>query len=231
MKRFWKKFFGFVNDYVMTCFVVLMVFVAAVVTIIIANNAKADEKPPKIANKITVDGITYKGDVYSDGVIYAIYADNTLTFVGEGAIDNTDRWVGVEKNLVKTVVIKNGITSIGNYEFSGGNSHDGFINLRVVIIEGALINHIGNNAFWDNYNLEKVVIKGQVKDYGTDIFYGCSALEETEGVPNGMLRGTPLYEKPEISIIAPPSDSKKDPQTWAPETDRSAPNQDPFQAL
>lgn len=125
---------------------------------------------------------TSTSDIYgsrTDGVIYArLDEDGTLTFSGDGAIESTIVWLGlssVERHQVKRIVIGEGITSIGDFEFSGG-SVPNYPNLEEVVIDGDL-SKIGYCAFWSNPNLRTVTMNGSCAALDKTAFDNCPSLE------------------------------------------------------
>lgn len=121
---------------------------------------------------ITINGISYTGMVYSDGVIYAVFdGEDTLTFVGNGAISNRDDWCGMtesSRRKVRHIVIEKGITYIDDFEFCGDFLRP-FINLESVKIEADLV-EIRYGAFTDNPCLNKVVINGECQKVDDNAF-------------------------------------------------------------
>ena len=126
--------------------------------------------PQKEAEELTsveVNGVTYEGKVFTDGVIYAIYdGDETLTFAGNGAIVDRSDWVELtekECKKVRTIVVEDGITYIDDYEFSGNAIHAirtirVLPNLEKVEIRGHLM-AIKSSAFSANYALKSIVFE------------------------------------------------------------------------
>ena len=110
----------------------------------------------------------------------------TLTFAGTGELvnysSNYNRPTYVYKGRVTTVVLPEGITSIGNI-------CEDFTKLTTVNFPSTLTN-IGENAFYDCYALKAITIPATVTTIGNYAFYYCGnnkavdvTLEHTTTVP------------------------------------------------
>lgn len=98
----------------------------------------------------------------------------TLIISGTGAMINDgygyeDTWNGYDDNI-KSVIINDGVTSIGDGSFKDFN------NLTSVTI-GEDVTIIGFNAFRDCVNLKNIVIPNGVNTIGKYAFDGCESLE------------------------------------------------------
>jgi hypothetical protein len=116
--------------------------------------------------------IWYIGSPTTNNVI-ATFIDSVLTISGTGNMQN---WVGVTSvpwNLVQdkitTVVIQNGVTSIGNFAFYHCTS------LTSVSIPHS-VTSIGNSAFAGCTSLMSVIIPNSVTNIGISVFAGCTSL-------------------------------------------------------
>lgn len=101
-------------------------------------------------------------------------ADGVLTISGSGAMENY--WYDTspfpfEKSDIKTIVIYEGVTSIGNFVFSS------FKGLTGITIP-ASVTSIGEYAFSWCSSLEEVTILGSMTSIGFRAFNYCSSLEE-----------------------------------------------------
>ena len=117
-----------------------------------------------------------------DNVTWSLSDDGTLTISGKGRMQNYESygapWYGF-CSQVKTVVIENGVTSIGDYAFTGCTSLTG------VTIPDRVV-RIGGGAFWAT-RLTSVTIPSSVTSIGsaafgmcgvlTDIYYGGSGVD------------------------------------------------------
>ena len=112
-----------------------------------------------------------------DGVTYALDDSGTLTISGTGAMTNfsfpydVPWYTSLER--IKKVVIKNGVTSIGDFAFYG------CANLGSVVIPPG-VTYIGSNAFYLCKSLASVEIPPGVKFIGSSAFVGCSNLASVE---------------------------------------------------
>ncbi len=129
---------------------------------------------------------TAEEETFTDGVITAKFDEEsgTLTFSGRGAVDGFRRrelkdLTPKQRASVRTIVFKDGITSIGDCEFSDRH----FINLETVIFEGD-INAIGDCAFSTNPNLTTVQFNGNCRQIGSLAFFQCCTLDSIN-VPDG----------------------------------------------
>ena len=95
-----------------------------------------------------------------------------LTISGTGAMQNwnypSSPWHEFYDDI-QSVVIEDGVTSIGKYAFSGCSG------LTSVTISNS-VTSIGENAFRDCSGLTSVTIPNSVTSIGKDAFYGCNGL-------------------------------------------------------
>ena len=108
-----------------------------------------------------------------DNVTWMLTSDGTLTISGKGAMQNYESygapWYGF-CSQVKTAVIDNGVTGIGDYAFTGCTSLTG------VTIPDSVV-RIGEGAFWAT-RLASVTIPGSVTSIGSAAFGMCSVLTD-----------------------------------------------------
>ncbi len=115
-----------------------------------------------------------------DNVTYVLDSDGVLTISGTGAMKNyTSSYSGAtfyadtpwysKISSVKSVVIENGVTSIGNCAFYDCDS------LASVTMSDS-VTSIGELAFYDCRYLESVTIPDSVTSIGEYSFYWCSSL-------------------------------------------------------
>ena len=98
---------------------------------------------------------------------------NTLTISGSGAMANYEKpddqpWKDYRSSIT-SVVIGNGVTSIGKYAFS-------LCTLGSVTFEGSQLTSIGNSAFELCDHLTSITIPASVTSIGEDAFLQCSSL-------------------------------------------------------
>ena len=121
------------------------------------------------------DTVFEKGYTYwnEDNLTWTLYEDGTLNISGTGTMkdyDNGDNRSPVYKNSsVKKVVIEKGVTSIGNFAFSGCRS------LTSITIPDN-VTSIGTYAFYDCTSLTSITIPDNVTSIGTYAFYDCTSL-------------------------------------------------------
>jgi hypothetical protein len=98
--------------------------------------------------------------------------DGTLTISGNGAMPDYNfssrPWVA-HSYAVKTIIIGNGVTSIGGYAFFECSN-------ATSITIGAGVTSIGEYAFYSCRSLTSVSIPSSVTSIGGWAFYGCSSL-------------------------------------------------------
>ena len=116
-----------------------------------------------------------------DNVTWTLGASGTLTISGKGAMADyyifSVPWYDT-RSQVKTVIIKNGVTSIGNCAFDGCSS------LTSVTIPNS-VTGIGNWAFYGCSSLTSAIIPDSVTSIGEDAFNGCKSLTSVT-IPNSV---------------------------------------------
>ena len=144
-------------------------------------------------DKVVEKGYTYWNE---DNLTWKLDADGTLTISGTGAMKNYNYYdnpspASQKKGSVKKVVIKDGVTSIGDYAFRSCN------NLTSIMISNS-VTSIGNSAFFyctsltsvtipdnvtsiENYafaytGLKSITIPDSVTNIGNYAFAGCKDL-------------------------------------------------------
>ena len=121
-------------------------------------------------NTVLEKGYTYWVE---DNLTWKLYEDGTLTISGTGKMKNynySDNQSPVYINSsVKKVVIEDGVTSIGNYAFSGCTS------LTSITIPDN-VTSIGECAFSYCTSLTNITIPDSVTSIGNKAFYNCTNL-------------------------------------------------------
>ena len=116
-----------------------------------------------------------------DNVTWTLDASGTLTISGKGAMADyyifSVPWYDT-RSQVKTVIIKNGVTSIGNCAFDGCSS------LTSATIPNS-VTGIGNWAFYGCSSLTSATIPNSVTSIGEDAFNGCKSLTSVT-IPNSV---------------------------------------------
>ena len=122
-----------------------------------------------------------------ENVTWTLDVDGLLTISGTGAMfdygsaySNSAPWGGSDDkaNRVKTVVINNGVTSIGNYAFYRCTG------LTSVTIPNS-VTSIGSLAFFGCKSLTSATIPDGVTSIGQDAFYNCKSLTSVT-IPSGV---------------------------------------------
>ena len=113
------------------------------------------------------------------------YKDGVLTIGGSGEMDSyyangnyLNRPWQAYLSEITTVVVEDGVTSIGNYAFRGCSS------LTSATI-GNSVTSIGDSAFEWRSALTSINIPDSVTSIGNSAFYGCSSLTSIT-IPNGV---------------------------------------------
>ena len=146
------------------------------------------------------DKICNKYGSYGDNVYYAYNSTTTtLNIFGTGAMADYNSlnrpWNSYCEDIT-TVVIGNGVTSIGDNAFGNctvltsiiipasvtsiGSSAFGFCASLNSITIPASVTNIGNSAFQCCTSLESITIPGDVTSIGSRVFYGCTSLNSIE---------------------------------------------------
>ncbi len=107
--------------------------------IVIYQGTRLSKRPaPVPVTTVEIDGETYKGQIWSDGNVYAVLNDNILLFVADnqGAmLGLTEDWMPLSKKTraeVKHIVVDDSIESIDAYAMGTAS----FKNLEAVTIQG-----------------------------------------------------------------------------------------------
>lgn len=115
-------------------------------------------------------------------------ASGTLTFSGEGAMENyqTMHFVAPWKeisNQIKKIVIENGVTSIGSNAFYQCSDMQATLDLS----DAKALTSIGNNAFYGCKKLtDSLEIPDSVTEIGAEAFLDCNNLSGNFELPEGL---------------------------------------------
>lgn len=115
-------------------------------------------------------------------------ASSTLTFSGEGAMENyqTMHYVAPWKeisNQIKKIVIGNGVTSIGSNAFYQCSDMQATLDLS----DAKALTSIGNNAFYGCKKLTgSLEIPNSVTEIGAEAFLDCNNLSGNFELPEGL---------------------------------------------
>ena len=122
-----------------------------------------------------------------DGLTWTLDADGTMTISGEGTMKSyrlDDSPATQKEDSVKKVVIKDGVTSIGDYAF-------GYCSSLASIEIPSSVTSIGDSAFDSCTGLTSITIPKSVTSIGSVVFYQCNKLtvylEEGSTLTSGQL--------------------------------------------
>ena len=131
------------------------------------------------------DTVLEKGYTYwiEDNLTWKLYEDGTLNISGTGAMKNytdysSNQSLVFDNDTIKSVVIEDGVTSIGNSAFEGCGG------LTSVTIPDS-VTSIGNFAFSGCEGLTNITIPNSVTCIGMKVFGGCSGLTSIT-IPNSV---------------------------------------------
>ena len=142
--------------------------------------------------RVTVGDVTYEITVTDAPTTSGTYGSNltwtlegsTLTFSGTGAMEHWSLGLDAlpwysDRGSIQSVVIENGITSIGNQVFSNCN------NLTNVSIPSS-VTSIESHAFDNCTNLSSIELPSGLMSIGVGAFLGCTNLSSIE-LPSGLM--------------------------------------------
>ncbi len=117
-----------------------------------------------------------------DNLIWILDEEGTLTISGTGDMTNYTYSAAApwdsESSSIKSVVIEDGVTSIGDYAFA-----DCDVLTTIDILAG--VTNIGNYAFYCCFSLTDVKLSEGIKRIGEYAFWGCSSLSNIN-LPEGL---------------------------------------------
>ena len=146
-----------------------------------------DDSPEKDLTEESEVPAMASGDT-SDENVKVSFDNGTLTISGSGMITRTSvKGCGHSLNEIKTIIIKKGITSIGDYTFGECSS------LNSIEISNS-VTSIGDNAFYLCHSLNSIEIPNSVTSIGDYAFRECSSLNNIE-IPNSVtsIEGSAFY--------------------------------------
>ncbi|MBR3953421.1 MAG: leucine-rich repeat protein [Oscillospiraceae bacterium] len=123
------------------------------------------------------------GEEGGRNVFWSVDKEGTLTISGEGAMKNYSSWYDTrpwENYEVKTLVIKEGITHIGNYSFYEMRNITG----ELVIPDS--VTSIGSNAFYNCYGFTSLKLGSSLKSIGNSAFYNCYGFTGELVIPDSV---------------------------------------------
>ncbi len=144
-----------------------------------------------------------------ENVTYTLDSDGVLTISGTGAMNDYKSSSSVpwysNRTAIKTVIIKKGVTSIGNSAFSGCE-----VLTAVTIPDGVM--SIGKSAFSYCFSLTSVTIPKSVTSIGDSAFYWCTSLTDIfveVGNTAYCSEDGVLYNKSKTELIQYPVDNER----------------------
>ncbi len=152
------------------------------------TDAPAETEAPEITEKPTATDAptetpTLASGTCGDNVTWTLDEAGVLTISGTGDMEDYEvsssvPWYG-KRSSIKSVVLEEGVTSIGVYAFRT------CISLESITIPDS-VTSIGYRAFQYCKSLESIVIPDSVTSIGDDAFYGCSSLTSVI-IPDGVM--------------------------------------------
>lgn len=160
--------------------------VISIVIIVSSTYEKQIELIGKSGNKIknnytTTEGTSNTWDVSKNGdgsVIATLVEDGILTISGIGEMKDNVNWQD-KKNEIKSVIVQEGVTSIGKDAFYR------IANLETVKLSNSVIS-IGDTAFYCCYKLKTVEFSSNLRSIGKNSFCFCYDLENIV-FPNNLI--------------------------------------------
>ena len=144
-----------------------------------AENFEDDSPEKDLTEEAEVPAMA-SGDT-SDENVKVSFDNGTLIISGSGMITQISvRKCGHSLSEIKKVIIKKGITSIGDVAFKGCSS------LNSIEIPNS-VTSIGGSAFYGCSSLNSIEIPNSVTRIMECAFYGCSSLNSIE-IPNSVTR-------------------------------------------
>ncbi len=108
-----------------------------------------------------------------ENLTWTLDSDGVLTIAGTGKMTNYSSYSSVpwysKSSAIKTVIIENGVTSIGDSAFS-------CCHLLTSVTIGDSVTSIGNSAFYNCTKLTSVTIPDSVTSIGYSVFSDCTSL-------------------------------------------------------
>ncbi|MDO5396455.1 MAG: leucine-rich repeat protein [bacterium] len=137
-------------------------------------------KDVRFYNIEIADGIVYDlGGQLGDNLTWKLdLATGTLTVSGTGEMIDDSRPWSTYTSLIRSIVIEEGVTSVGSNSFYGCNNLT-----EVTLPEG--LESIGESAFSSAYNLTGITFPETLKSLGRWAFSGCNAIK-TVTIPKNV---------------------------------------------
>ena len=116
---------------------------------------------------------------WGDGVFWTLTDSGDLTVYGEGAMSDGCPLTDEQRERVKSVTVRDGVTHIGKFAFSE------LENLKIVTMSDSVVS-VGNSAFYRCRQLEMIKLSDNVTQISEHCFQGCTALK-TVHMPSQLL--------------------------------------------
>lgn len=145
----------------------------------VTETGEPDEEPVEDVSPSTMAATSGK---CGKNVTWKLDRKGTLTISGKGAMKNglsheSAAWYSARRSI-KKIIIKNGVTSIGNFSFQD------CVKLEKVNVANS-VTKIGDFAFDGCSNIKSIKIPSKITDIGTYAFCGCEKLEHID-IPDGV---------------------------------------------
>ena len=136
-----------------------------------------------------------------DNLTWTLDSEGVLTISGMGAMKDWN-WNGspwYKNKDIKSVMIEDGVTSIGYYAFKGCSS------LNSITLPNS-VTRIGDSAFYECSSLSSIILPNSVISIGYSAFYKCSSLSSIT-LPNSVTRigDSAFYKCSSLSSITLPN--------------------------
>ena len=130
------------------------------------------------ANVKCTDGVFTPHGTCGENITWVLDENGTLTISGKGDMENYNNPWHLYSSKITSVVIENGITSIGNYAFGD------ITNIKSVTLPNSL-SRIGDYAFCYSYWLETITLPDSLTEIGDYAFSNCTRLKSIV-IPEGV---------------------------------------------
>ena len=130
------------------------------------------------ANVKCTDGVYTPRGTCGVNITWVLDENGTLTISGKGDMENYNEPWHLYGSKITSVVIENGITSIGNHAFND------IFNIKSVTLPNSL-SRIGDYAFCYSYWLETITLPDSLTEIGDRAFSNCTRLKSIV-IPEGV---------------------------------------------
>ena len=130
------------------------------------------------ANVKCTDGVYTPRGTCGVNITWVLDENGTLTISGKGDMENYNNPWHLYGSKITSVVIENGITSIGNHAFND------IFNIKSVTLPNSL-SRIGDYAFCYSYWLETITLPDSLTEIGDRAFSDCTRLKSIV-IPEGV---------------------------------------------